>query len=107
MRHVRKGDTVEVVAGREKGKRGRVLRIDLEAERVIIEKINLVKRHTRPTQRRPQGGILEKEAGLHVSNVRVVCEKCDKPRRLAAKIDAKGKHRVCGKCGTAVETAAA
>lgn len=106
MQHVRRGDTVEVVTGREKGKRGRILKIDCEAGRAVVEKLNLVKRHQKPTQRRPYGGIVEKEAALHLSNLRVVCPKCDKPRRVGAKMDGTHKQRVCKECGTAIEAAA-
>ncbi|MEK6606671.1 MAG: 50S ribosomal protein L24 [Myxococcota bacterium] len=105
MRHVRTGDQVEVVAGKEKGKRGKVLRIDTEKGRAIVEKVNLIKRHTKPTQRAPHGGILEKEAAMHLSNIRVVCPKCDEPRRVGAKSIDERKVRACRKCGTAIEAA--
>jgi large subunit ribosomal protein L24 len=104
--HVRKGDQVVVVAGKEKGKRGRVLRLLTSKERVVIERINLVKRHTKPTQRSPRGGILEKEAAVPVSNVSLWCTKCVRARRARAEIDSanKKKQRVCTKCGTVFET---
>jgi len=104
--HVRKGDQVVVIAGKEKGKRGRVLRLATAKDRVLIERINMVKRHTKPTQRSPRGGIVEKEAGLPASNVSLWCGKCSAARRAKADIDASGKkRRVCVKCGTAFETA--
>jgi large subunit ribosomal protein L24 len=104
--HVRKGDQVVVVAGKEKGKRGRVLRLLTAKERVVVERINLVKRHTKPTQRSPRGGILEKEAGLPASNVALWCAKCSAPRRARAHIDSGNnkKQRVCVKCSTVFET---
>jgi large subunit ribosomal protein L24 len=103
--HVRKGDQVVVIAGKEKGKRGRVLRLMTEKGRVVIERVNLVKRHTKPTQRQPRGGILEKEGSVEASNVALWCGSCVVPRR--ARVDGTGetKKRVCTKCGTAFETA--
>ena len=104
--HVRKGDQVVVIAGKEKGKRGRVLRLVSDKGRVVIERVNMVKRHTKPTQRNPRGGILEKEGSLEASNVALWCGKCVAPRR--AKIDEKEgqkKRRVCVKCGTVFESA--
>ena len=103
--HVRKGDQVVVIAGKEKGKRGRVLRLATDKGRVVIERVNMVKRHTKPTQRNPRGGILEKEGSVEASNVALWCGKCVAPRR--AKIDEKEgqkKRRVCVKCGTVFET---
>jgi len=103
--HVRKGDQVVVIAGKEKGKRGRVLRLMTEKGRVVIERINMVKRHTKPTQRNPRGGILEKEGSVEASNVALWCGKCVAPRR--AKSDEKEgqkKRRICVKCGTVFET---
>ena len=103
--HVRKGDQVVVIAGKEKGKRGRVLRLVSDKGRVVIERINMVKRHTKPTQRNPRGGILEKEGSVEASNVALWCGKCVAPRR--AKHDhteGQKKRRVCVKCGTAFET---
>ena len=103
--HVRKGDQVVVVSGKEKGKRGRVLRLLTEKNRVMIERINMVKRHTKPTQRNPRGGILEKEAGVEASNVALWCGKCVAPRRSRHEHEGESKKRVCVKCGTAFETA--
>ena len=103
--HVRKGDQVVVIAGKEKGKRGRVMRLLTEQGRVVIERINMVKRHTKPTQRNPRGGILEKEGSVEASNVALWCGKCVAPRR--AKVEEKEgqkKRRVCVKCGTVFET---
>ena len=103
--HVRKGDQVVVTTGREKGKRGRVLRLLTAKNRVMIERVNMVKRHTKPTQRSPRGGIIEKEAGLPISNVSLWCGKCAAPRRAKHEIDGDKKRRVCVKCGAAFETA--
>ena len=103
--HVRKGDQVVVIAGKEKGKRGRVMRLLTDKGRVVIERINMVKRHTKPTQRQPRGGILEKEGSVEASNVALWCGKCVAPRR-AKHEDKEGqkKRRICVKCGTVFET---
>ena len=104
--HVRKGDQIVVIAGKEKGKRGRVLRLLTSKSRVVVERINMVKRHTKPPQRSPRGGIVEKEAGLPLSNVSLWCAKCATARRARADVDANNKkRRVCAKCATAFETA--
>lgn len=104
--HVRKGDTVVVLAGKEKGKRGRVLRLLTDKRRIVVERVNLIKRHTKPTQRTPRGGILEKEGSLDLSNVALWCGKCAAGRR--ARIEEKEgqkKRRLCVKCGAVLESA--
>ena len=104
--HVRKGDQVVVIAGKEKGKRGRVMRLLTDKGRVVIERVNMVKRHTKPTQRQPRGGILEKEGSVEASNVALWCGKCVAPRRAKAEErEGQKKRRVCVKCGTVFETA--
>ena len=103
---LRRGDTVVVIAGKEKGKRGKVLRLLSKKGRVVIERLNLVKRHTRPTQASPKGGIIEKEGSIGFSNVALWCAKCSAARR--ARVDqpeGQRKRRVCVKCATAFETA--
>jgi large subunit ribosomal protein L24 len=103
---IRKNDTVMVIAGREKGKRGKVLFVLPARERVIIEHVNMVKRHQRPTQKLRQGGIIEREAPLHVSNVMLVCNKCDKATRVGRRVLADDRRaRVCRKCGDIVDKA--
>lgn len=99
---IKKGDMVQIIAGREKGKTGKVLRVSREDSRILIEKLNLVKRNTKPTQKSPQGGVLEKEAPLHVSNVLLLCPKCNKGVRFGAKINGNKKTRACKKCGTEI-----
>lgn len=79
---IRKGDTVVVISGRERGKSGKVLSIDLRAGKLIVEKLNIVKRHTKPSQKAKQGGILEREAPLAMSNVMFLCPVTQKPTRL-------------------------
>ncbi len=104
--HVRKGDQVVVIAGKEKGKRGRVLRLLTAKGRVVIERINMVKRHTKPTQRNPRGGILEKEGSINASNIALWCAKCVAPRRAKHEHnEGQPKRRVCVKCSTPFETA--
>ena len=97
--HVKKNDLVMVVSGKEKGKSGRILRLIPEKEKVIVEKINFVKRHSRPHGKQRQGGILEKEAPLHLSNVMLLCEKCNKPVRIGHREVENKKARYCRKCG--------
>jgi large subunit ribosomal protein L24 len=97
---IRKNDKVIVISGKEKGKIGAVLKTDPEKGRVIVEKVNMVKRHSRPTTKAPQGGIIEKEAPLSISNVMIVCNKCTESTRIGNRILEDGsKVRVCKKCG--------
>ena len=96
--HVKKDDTVEVIAGKEKGRKGKVLKVILEKNRVIVEKVNLIKRHARASQT-SKGGIVEKEGSIHVSNVMIVCKKCNSSVRTRKKVLDDGvKVRVCIKC---------
>ena len=102
--HIRKNDIVKVMAGKEKGKVGRVLKVDREKERITVEKINMVKRHAKPGKTNPQGGIIEKEAPLAYSNVLIMCDKCNKPTRIAMTIEESGdRRRTCKRCGDALE----
>jgi len=102
---IRKGDIVHVVAGKERGaldnvaKRGKVLSVDHESGRVVVERMNFIKRHTRPNRTNRQGGIVEKEGSIHVSNVRVVCPKCNKPTRIKIiRLNDGTKVRACRQC---------
>lgn len=98
--HVHRGDMVVVLKGREKGKRGQVKRM-LENGRLEVEKVMMIKRHTRPTQQSPQGGIVEREGSLAISNVALWCDKCGAGRRSRKESDEQGnKTRVCVKCGS-------
>ncbi len=104
--HIRKGDLVVVAAGKEKGKRGKVLRVMSKTNRVLIERVNMVKRHTKPSQKHPHGGIIEKEGTIHISNVRLFCPKCEAARRTGIRIREDGKkQRLCRKCGEVFEAA--
>ena len=82
---IRKGDTVVVIAGRERGKSGKVLSVDLGDGKIVVEKLNMIKRHTKPNQKVRQGGILEREAPLAISNVMFLCPVTNKPTRLGIK----------------------
>ena len=93
-------DTVEIIAGREKGKRGRILTVLPAQGRVIVEKVNFVKRHTKPSQKSRQGGIVEKEGSIHASNVMLFCKKCNKAVRVRNLRGADGTgSRACARCG--------
>ncbi len=102
---VRKNDTVIVVGGKDRGKRGRILRVLPDRNRVIVEGVNFIKRHTRPNpQRNVKGGIVEREASLHASNVQIVCPECGAPTRIGHQLLGDGrKVRVCRKCDGAVD----
>ena len=97
--HVKKGDTVMVVTGKDKDKTGKIIQILSKKDGVIVEGLNIVKRHTRARGNEP-GGIVEKEAPVHISNVMVYCEKCKKPVRTRTTVLEDGKKtRLCVKCG--------
>ena len=102
--HVKKGDTVEVIAGRQRGKRGKVLKVLPKHGTVIVEGVSVVKRHTKPSQKVPQGGIVEKEAAIAGSRVMMVCPKCGRAVRVGHGYLADGtKVRVCKHCGEQIE----
>ena len=95
---IRKDDTVQVIAGKDKGKRGSVVRIVSKKDAVIVSGINIVKKAMKKRSQQDQGGIVEIEAPLHISNVAIVCKKCG-PTKIGYKIDGDKKVRVCRKCG--------
>lgn len=102
--HVKKNDMVMVIAGRDKGKSGKVLRVFPEKGRVVVENLNVVKRHTRPSRSNSQGGIIEKEAPFDASNVQMLCGSCNKPARTGVQVLADGsKARYCKKCNEIVD----
>ena len=104
--HVRKGDTVIVVAGKERGKRGKVLRVLRDKGRVLVEHINMIKKHQRPTQKLRQGGIIEREGTIHLSNVMLVDPQTDKPTRGGVRALADGKKaRVARRSGEFIDKA--
>ncbi|HSK48342.1 MAG TPA: 50S ribosomal protein L24 [Coriobacteriia bacterium] len=100
---IRTGDKVKILAGKEKGKEGKVLATLPYKERVIVERINMVKKATRPTQRNPKGGILEIEAPIHVSNVALICPKCSQATRIGRRREEGTRIRVCKKCGNDID----
>ncbi len=99
---IKKGDTVRVIAGKARGKTGKVLRVEPARNRVIVERLNMVKRHKRPTPGNPQG-TLEREAPIHVSNVMYYCSRCNNAVRLGIKRTESGRLRVCKQCGAETE----
>ena len=102
---IRKNDNVVVTTGKDRGKRGRVLKVLREKNRVVVEGVNFIKRHTKPNpQRQIKGGVVEREAPLHASNVQLLCPECGKMTRVGRKILADGrKVRVCRKCEGVVD----
>ena len=102
---IRKNDNVVVTTGKDRGKRGRVVRVVAEKNRLIVEGVNIIKRHTKANpQRQVKGGLVEREAPLHASNVQIVCPECGKPTRIGRKILGDGrKVRVCRKCEGVVD----
>ena len=96
--HIKKDDNVIVIVGKEVGKTGKVLKIIPKKNRVVVEKINLVKKHARPTQTH-KGGIIEKEGSIHITNLMIICDKCNKPVRVGKRTLEDGKKvRVCRSC---------
>ena len=103
--HVKKGDTVLVLSGKDKGKQGKVIQAMPKKDKVVVEGVNKVKRHTKPNQKAPQGGIIVKEAPMHASKVMLVCPACSKATRIAKK-EVNGKMvRVCKKCSELIDQA--
>jgi large subunit ribosomal protein L24 len=102
MQRIKKGDTVEVIAGKDLGQQGQVLRLVLKDERVVVERVNIVKKHQKAVQagrQQTQGGIIEFEAPLHLSNVQLVCTQCKQKTRVGFRINEEGKKvRVCKHC---------
>lgn len=97
---IKKNDKVIVLTGKEQGKIGAVLKVDPEKGRAIVEKVNMVKRHTKAGRSVSQGGIVEKEASIHISNIMLICNKCAEPTRVGRRILEDGsKTRFCKKCG--------
>ncbi|MFA7347425.1 MAG: 50S ribosomal protein L24 [Desulfurivibrionaceae bacterium] len=105
--HLKVNDQVEVIAGKDKGRVGKVIKVNANDGKAIVEKINMIKRHTKPSQMNQQGGIIEKEAALDASNLMLICPKCSKTARLGKKILEDGsKVRICKKCNESVEAKA-
>jgi len=102
--YIKKDDKVKVIAGKDTGKIGKVLKVNRKTSRVLVEKINIVKRHSKPSAQNKQGGIVDKEMPIQWSNVMVMCSKCVKPARIKMQRLEDGKKiRVCVKCGEALD----
>ncbi len=103
MKKIRRDDTVQVITGESRGMRGQVLRMEKKGNRVVVQGVNLAKVHEKRTQQR-DGGIIEREAPLHLSNVALVCPRCDKPSRVGIREDADGRAmRYCKSCDEVIE----
>ena len=102
---IKKDDKVKIIAGKDKGKIGKVLKVDRKKYHLLIEKVNFIKRHARPSAKNKQGGIIEAEAPVKVSNVMIMCNKCINPTRIKMQRLEDGKKiRLCVKCGEAIDT---
>ena len=105
MTYLKKNDQVEVIAGKDKGRVGKVLRVLREDNKAVVERINLIKRHTKPQEMNQQGQIVEKEAPIHVSNLQLICPECTKTGRIGKKVlDDGSKVRYCKSCGESIES---
>ncbi len=101
---IKKNDTVKVITGKDKGKTGKVLRIIPKKGRAVVEKLNMVKRHLRPSEQARQGGILEKESPIEMSNLMLICSKCTDPTRVGYRVlDDEKKVRFCKKCNEVID----
>ena len=101
---IRKNDTVMVIAGRERGKTGKVLRILGDKGRIVIERLNMVKRHRKPRGAQQPGGVVEKEASIHLSNVMMMCDRCNAPTRIGSRrLEDGSSTRVCRRCGEVID----
>jgi len=99
---IKKNDNVAVISGKDKGKSGKVLRAMPKADKLLIESINIIKRHQRPRKQGEKGQILQMPSPIHVSNVMLICPKCSKPTRVGYRLEGGGKLRICKKCGGTV-----
>ena len=100
---IKKGDTVQVLSGNDKGKTGEVLEIIPKTSRVIVKGVNIRKKHVKPKKQGEEGGIIPIECSIHSSKVNVVCPKCNKATKVAIKKEGKEKTRVCKKCGATIK----
>jgi large subunit ribosomal protein L24 len=105
LSRIRKNDMVVVTGGRERGKTGKVLRVLHDRDRVLIEQVNLVKRHQKARGAQSPGGIIEREASIHLSNVQPLCGKCNKPARVGTRRTGGDAVRICRRCGQEIESA--
>jgi large subunit ribosomal protein L24 len=102
--HVKKGDTVVILSGKDRGKQGKVLRVSATKGTAVVERVNFMKKHEKPNpQKNSQGGILEREAPIQLSKLQVVCPSCNEPARIGSHRTAEGGTRYCRKCNTEME----
>lgn len=102
--YLKKDDQVEIIAGKDKGRVGKVLRVLRADDKAVVERINMIKRHTKPTEMNQQGQIVEKEAPIHVSNIQLICPECTKTGRIGRKVLEDGtKVRFCKNCGESID----
>lgn len=103
--YLKKDDQVEVIAGKDKGQVGKILRVLPEKNKAVVERINMIKRHTKPTEMHQQGQIVEREAPIHVSNLQLICPECTESGRIGKKrLDDGSKVRYCKSCGESIES---
>ena len=101
---LKKGDKVLIIIGEDKGKKGKIVRIFPKKMQAVVEGVNFLKKHSKPTQKSPQGGIIKQEGALRISNIRLICNKCDKPTDIRRERIKEGKRvRVCKKCGEIID----
>jgi len=104
MRKIKRDDTVKVLSGKEKGKQGQVTHVQVKSGRIVVQGLNMVKRHQRQRDERNPAGIIEKEAPIHASNVKLVCRACEKPVRVGFRVRSDGvKVRVCRSCNEDID----
>ena len=103
MKRIKKGDTVFVNAGNDKGKTGKVLSVDPAKDRAVVEGVNMVSKHTKPNSKQPQGGIIKKEAGIHISNLNLIDPQSGKPTRVGDRIEGDKKVRIAKKSGEEIK----
>ena len=102
---IKKNDKIIVLTGKDKGKIGTVLKIDIEKGSLIAEKVNMIKKHAKPSTNNPQGGIIQKEAPINISNVMIVCNKCNEKTRVSySLLGDRNKERICKRCGEPIDS---
>jgi large subunit ribosomal protein L24 len=104
MPRIKKGDTVAVISGKDKGKSGKVLQVWPVAQKVLVERINLVKHFERRSQQNPSGGVVEREGALAIAKLAIVCPKCKKPSRIGWQVGEGSKQRVCRRCKATIDS---
>jgi len=101
--NIKRDDTVQIITGVDKGKKGKIMSVNPETGRIVVQNANLVKRHTKPRRQGEEGGILSKEGTIAASNVMLVCPRCGKPTRVAHVVEGDKKFRTCKKCGKKID----